>query len=42
VTLKSTKVSAKGDDVKVVADLTIKGITKSVTSTSSTSVPDRQ
>jgi len=31
LTLKSTKVSAKGDDVKVVADLTIKGITKSVT-----------
>jgi polyisoprenoid-binding protein YceI len=31
LTLKSTKVSAKGDDFNVVADLTIKGITKSVT-----------
>ena len=31
LTLKSTKVSAKGDDYEVVADLTIKGITKSVT-----------
>ena len=31
LTLKSTKVSAKGDDYEVVADLTIKGITKSIT-----------
>jgi polyisoprenoid-binding protein YceI len=31
LTLTSTKVSAKGDDFEVVADLTIKGITKSVT-----------
>ena len=30
LTLKSTKVSAKGDDFEVVADLTIKGITKSI------------
>ena len=31
LTLKSTKVTAKGDDFEVVADLTIKGVTKSVT-----------
>jgi len=31
LTLTSTKVSAKGDNYEVVADLTIKGITKSVT-----------
>jgi polyisoprenoid-binding protein YceI len=31
LTLTSTKVSAKGDDFEVVADLTIKGVTKSVT-----------
>src|ERR1039458_1253763 len=31
LTLKSTKISAKGDDFEVVADLTVKGITKSVT-----------
>ena len=31
LTFKSTKISAKGDDFEVVADLTIKGITKSVT-----------
>jgi len=42
VTLKSTKVSAKGDDVKVVADLTIRASPSQSRSTSSTSVPDRQ
>jgi polyisoprenoid-binding protein YceI len=31
LTLKSTQVSAKGDNYEVVADLTIKGVTKSVT-----------
>jgi polyisoprenoid-binding protein YceI len=31
LTLKSPKVSAKGDDFEVVADLTVKGVTKSVT-----------
>ena len=31
LTLKSTKVTAKGDDFTIVADLTIKGVTKSIT-----------
>jgi len=31
LTLKSTSVTAKGDDFEVVADLTIKGITRSIT-----------
>jgi polyisoprenoid-binding protein YceI len=33
LTLKSTKVIAKGNDFEVVADLTLKGVTKSVTFT---------
>jgi polyisoprenoid-binding protein YceI len=31
LTLKSTKVTAKGNDFTIVADLTIKGVTKSIT-----------